>query len=299
MPEFTEGHAVPPLWPRLNVWPPGAAAKDCMHFNFHFTAVQTLWTLTFAALLVLLVVLLGRDRIRRFPWFSTSVVLVTLRLLINRLLHDRLPPLTMGEIAITLALLSALVSLAVLIEMARRAFRRASSRAWLVSTFVLLIIGGLVVWKWGPWPNFRTIAFDTLIAKLQFMQFISVKLGLLVDVLSIGLGVLVVAAGSRYGAGWRTHVQRIVIGISTASLSQMTAQGVWQTIARHTTPHSQAEYERVIGIQEKLLNTNSAVFVLVIVWWIICLWVDEPGTSANRTVPEIAPSASAAEVGEA
>jgi len=30
-----------------------------MHFNFGFTAVQILWTLTFAALLVLLVVLLG------------------------------------------------------------------------------------------------------------------------------------------------------------------------------------------------------------------------------------------------
>ncbi|MBS1805377.1 MAG: hypothetical protein JST28_18605 [Acidobacteria bacterium] len=270
-----------------------------MHFNFHFTAVQTLWTLTFASLLVLLVVLLGRDRIRRFPWFTTSIVLVTLRLLINRLLHDRLPALTMGEVAITLALLSAIVSLLVLVEMARLAFRRASARAWSASTLALLIIGGLIVWKWGPWPNFRTIAFDTLIAKLQFMQFVSVKLGLLVDVLSIGLGVLIVATGSRFGAGWRSHVQRIVIGISTASLSQMTAQGVWQTIARHTTPHSQAEYERVIGIQEKLLNTNSAVYVLVIIWWIICLWVDEPGTSTERTLPEIAPAASAREVGEA
>ena len=69
-----------------------------MHFNFHFTAVQILWTLTFAALLVLLVVLLGRDRIRRFPWFTTGIVLVTLRLLVNRLLHDRLPPITMGKL---------------------------------------------------------------------------------------------------------------------------------------------------------------------------------------------------------
>jgi hypothetical protein len=52
-----------------------------MHFNFGFTAVQILWTLTFAALLVLLVVLLGRDRARRFPWFTASIVLLTLRLL--------------------------------------------------------------------------------------------------------------------------------------------------------------------------------------------------------------------------
>jgi hypothetical protein len=263
-----------------------------MHFNFHFTAVQTLWTLTFAALLVLLVVLLGRDRVRRFPWFTTGIVLVTLRLLVNRLLHDRLPPITMGEIAITMAFLSAVISLIILIEMARHAFRRASARAWLASIVALLLVGGLIVWKWGPWPNFHTLAFDTLIAKLQFTQFLAVKLGLLVDVLSVGLGVLVVAAGSRYGAGWRTHVQRIMIGLSTASLSQMTAQGTWQTIARHTTPHSQAEYERVIGIQEKLLNTNSAVYVLVILWWIFCLWIDEPGTVAARNEAETLPASS-------
>jgi hypothetical protein len=270
-----------------------------MHFNFHFTAVQVLWTLTFAALLVLLVVLLGRDRIRRFPWFTTGIVLVTLRLLVNRLLHDRLPPITMGEIAITLALVSALVSLIVLIEMARHAFRRASLRAWVAGTVALLIVVGLVMWKWGPWPNLRTLAFDTLIAKLQFMQFVAVKLGLLADVLSIGLGILVVALGHRYGVGWRSHVQRVMIGISTASLAQMSAQGIWQTIARHTTPHSQAEYERVIGIQEKLLNTNSAVYLLVIIWWIVCLWNDERGTIADRTVAEIAPSSAATEVGDA
>ena len=67
-----------------------------MHFDFHFTAISVLWTLTFAALLVLLVVLMGRDRARRFPWFTASIVLVALRLLTNRLLHERLPPLTMG-----------------------------------------------------------------------------------------------------------------------------------------------------------------------------------------------------------
>jgi len=270
-----------------------------MHFDFHFTAVQVLWTVTFASLLVLLIVLLGRDRIRRFPWFTTGIVLVTLRLLVSRLLHDRLPPITMGEIAITLANISALVGLVILVEMARHAFRRASVRAWLLWTISLLIVAGVVLWKWGPWPNWHTLAFDTLIAKLQFMQFFAVKLGLLMDVLSFGLGLLAVAFGHRYGAGWRSHVQRIMIGLSTASLSQMSAQGIWQIIARHTTPHSQAEYERVIGMQEKLLNTNSAVYVLVVIWWIVCLWIDELGSVADHTAADIATSSSAAKVGDA
>jgi hypothetical protein len=257
-----------------------------MHFDYHFTAVSVLWTLTFASLLVMLVVLMGRDRIRRFPWFTASIVLVALRLLTNRLLHDKLPQLTMATIAISLADVSALIALIVLIEMARRAFRKASALAWVGWTVGLLALGGVVLWKWGPWPAWKAIAFDTTIAKLQFMQLIAVKAGLLVDVLSIALGLLVVALGRRYGAGWHSHVQRIMIGLSTASIAQIGAQGIWETIARHTTPHSQAEYQRVLGLQEKLLNTNSAVYVIVLIWWIVCLWIDEPGTPARESSSE-------------
>jgi hypothetical protein len=250
-----------------------------MHFDFHFTAISVLWTLTFAALLVLLVVLMGRDRARRFPWFTTSIVLVALRLLTNRLLHDKLPPLTMGAIAISLADIAAVVGLLVLIEMARRAFKNASTRAWVGWTLGLLAIGGVVVWKWGPWPQLKTIAFDTTIARLQFMQLLAVKAGLLVGVLSVALGLLVVTFGHRYGAGWHSHVQRIMIGLSTASIAQFGAQGIWEMIARHTTPHSRDEYEHVMALQGKLLNTNSAIYVIVLIWWIVCLWIDQPGAA--------------------
>ena len=72
-----------------------------------------------------------------------------------------------------------------------------------------------------------------------------------------------------------------MIGLSTASISQIGAQGIWEIIARHTTPHSREEYEHVIGLQGKLLNTNSAVYVIVLIWWIVCLWIDEPGAGAS------------------
>lgn len=262
---------------------------DLMHFNFPFNALSIFWTLTFAALLVLLVVLLGRDRARRFPWFTTSIVLVTLRLLINKLLHDRLPPITMGEIAITLADLSALVGLLVLVEMARHAFKKASSKAWTGWGLVLLAIGGVVLWKWGPWPQWKALAFDTTIAKLQFMQLLAVKTGLLTHVLSILLGTLVVAFGARYGAGWHSHVQRIMIGLSTASLSQLGIQAVFETIVHHTTVDSRAKYEHLMNLQEKLLNGNSAIYVLVLIWWIVCLWIDEPGLQAEAVTDTVEP----------
>lgn len=264
-----------------------------MHFDFHFTAISVLWTLTFAGLLVVLVVLLGRDRAKRFPWFTTSIVVIAMRLLVNRLLHDRLPPITMGAISITLADIAALVGLLVLVEMARHAFRTASWKAWTGWGLVLLAIGGVVLWKWGPWPQWKTIAFDTTIAKLQFMQLLAVKTGLLMHVLTILLGILVVAFGARYGAGWRSHVQRIMVGLSTASLSQLSVQAAFEITVHHTTVDSRAKYEFLMNLQEKLLNGNSAVYVLVLIWWIVCLWIDEPGTTATVAGDVVVPQPAA------
>ena len=252
-----------------------------MHFNFHFTTVQVLWTLTFASLLVLLVVLLGRDRMRRFPWFTASIALVALRLLATRLLYNRLPQITMGAVFIVMANISALVGLLVVVEMARRAFGRVTRRTWILGGLAVLAVGVGVLAAWGPWPAAKSLAFDTLLAKLATLQLLAQKTGLLVDVLTITLGLLIVLFGRRYGAGWRSHVQQIVIGLSTASLAQTAAQAIWQTIVRTAAqPHSEAEYLRVVGLREKLFNANSVVYIAVVVWWIVCLWIDEPGTAA-------------------
>lgn len=249
-----------------------------MHFNFAFTAVQVLWTLTFAAHLVLLVVLLGRDRARRFPWFTTAIALVALRLVTSRLLYGRMPQLTMSAIFVVLAVLSSIVGLLVVVELARRAFSRAPRRAWMVWALILLAIGGSVLALWGKWPAFKTLAVNTPIALLGVMQLFAQKAGMLVDVLTVALGLLVVLFGRRYGAGWRSHAQQIVIGLSTASIGQMAIQAIWQIIAKTAAPHSMEEYQRVVGLREKLFNANSVVYIVVLIWWIVCLWIDEPGT---------------------
>lgn len=272
-----------------------------MHFNFHFNTVQILWTSTFASLLVLLVVLQGRDRVRRFPWFTASIVMVALRLLANKLLINRLPQITMGEIFIVMADVSALLGLLVVVEMARRAFSGVQRKAWMIGGLAMLAFGAGVLATWGPWPSGKSLAFDTLIAKLTLMQFLAQKTSLLVDVLTVLLGLLIVLFGRRIGAGWRSHVQQIVIGLSTASLAQMAAQGIWQIIVRTAgQPHSEAEYLRVVGLREKLFNANSVVYIAVVIWWIACLWIDEPGSalaleasvSEGAGTTEVDPSAS-------
>jgi hypothetical protein len=248
-----------------------------MHLNFDFTAVQILWTLTFAAHLVLLVVLLGRDRARRFPWFTSAIALVALRLIASRLLFGRLPQLTLGTIFVILADVSAVVSFLVLVELARRVFGSARRTLWIFWSLALLAIGGLVLATWGHWPAWKTINPTTWIAFLSLLQMFAQKGGLLTDVLTVTLGILVVSFGRRYGASWRSHVQQIMIGLSTASLAQISVQAIWQVIAKTAKPHSMAEYDRIVGLREKLFNGNSVVYLAVAVWWIVCLWIDEPG----------------------
>ena len=269
-----------------------------MHFNFDFSAVQILWTLTFAALLVLLIVLQGRERIWRFPWFTASIILVAFRLLSTRLLLGRLPQITLAATFIVMADLSALVGLAVVGEMARTSFEKVQRRTWILWGIVLLAASACVVAFWGVWPAWKSIAFDTPLAKLSVLQLLAQKTGLLVDVLNIGLGLLVVAFGWRYGAGWRSHVQRIVIGLSTASLAQVAVQVIWQVIVRTAgQPNSQAEYQRVVNIHEKLFNANSVVYIAVLIWWIVSLWYDEPGRALPMEAEVPAGAASSPKIG--
>jgi len=267
--------------------------KVQMHF-LGLNIVQILWTLTFAALLVLLVVLLGRDRARRFPWFTASMVLTAVRLLASRMLYDRIPQITMSKIFLTLAVVEALVTLLVAVEIARRAFAGASRRAWMIGTLALLAVGALVLVEWGPWPAWKTLTAESTLAVLRLTQLVAQKTSLLSNVLTIGLGLLVVLFGSRFKAGWRSHTQQIVIGLSTAAIAQLAVRGIWQLIALHAAPQTQAEFERVMGIQEKLYNANSAIFLAVLVWWIACLWINEPGTG----IPAAAGLVASPEVGD-
>ncbi len=260
-----------------------------MHFDFHFTTVQVLWTLTFAALLVLLVVLLGRERLRRFPWFTTSMVIMALRLLASRLLFSRLPRVLGNEIFLALADLAAIVALLVAVELARRAFKGARRAAWIIWTLVLLAVGGVVLVKWGPWPSFKTLFAASELSVLRLMEMVAQKLDMLADLLVIQLGVLIVLFGRRFHAGWRSHTQRIVIGLSTASLAQIAVQVISREIATHTPIRSHAVYVRVTGMLNNLNYANSVVFLAVLVWWIVCLWIDEPGATARANSDQPGP----------
>ncbi len=271
-----------------------------MHFNFDFSASQILWTLTFAALLVLLVVLLGRDRARRFPWFTASIALMGLLLLATQLLLSRLSRITGTEIFLVLSDLDVLVSLLVLVELARRAFRGAGRISWVIVTLALVAVGAVGLALWGPWPAWKTLTATSQLAAIRLMDLVAEKGNLLASVLAIELGLVVVLLGRRFKAGWRSHSQQIVIGLSTAALAQLGLRGTLQVIGTHTHIHTQAEYERVMDLRDKLIHANNVVYLCVLAWWIAWLWVDEPGAPSVAPVPaESAPGESEAAPPEA
>lgn len=254
--------------------------------HFHFSAQDILWTLAFASELVLLVVLMGRDRIVRFPWFTAAAVMMALRLLTAKLLNGRLPQMTMAAVFIVMAEIGALLGLLVVLEVARRTFGSVRRSTWLIGALALLILGVVILKYWGPWPSWKTLTAQSATSALQLVQLLAQKTSLFVDIENIAVGLLIVLFGSHYNAGWRSHTQRIAIGLSTASLTQLAIGILWERIAHSASPKSMADYQHLMDLRDKLFNANSAMFVVVAVWWIVCLWRDEPGAPGAGTTSE-------------
>jgi hypothetical protein len=208
-------------------------------------------------------------------------VLTALDKLAGRLLNRRMPLVLTEEIFLALADLAVIVALLVVVEIARRAFEGADRKTWIGATLALLAVGGVVLALWGPWPSFKTLMGGSELAALRFMDLFAQKANLLADVLFVQLGLLVVVFGRNFKAGWHSHTQQLAIGLSMASLSQLAIRGTLQHVATQITIHSQDDYKRVVGMIDSLTNASGIIFIVVLLWWIVCLWIDEPGTE-NR-----------------
>lgn len=257
-----------------------------MHFHFVFAATEILWTLTFAAELVLLVVLLGREGARRFPWFTTSIALMAALEIVRQILSARLSQVAYAFTFLSLSDVVEVVGLVVLIELARRAFKGASARSWIVATIVVLAIAAGALAAWGPWPAWKTLAERSQMGALRTMQMAADKGALLDSMLAIELGVLVVLLGRRFRGGWKTHVQKIVIGLSTVGISQLAVRGIWERIVSHTLVRTHAQYDRLLALRDRLAHASSVVFICALVWWIGWLWVEETGSEGAEEARE-------------
>jgi hypothetical protein len=94
-------------------------------------------------------------------------------------------------------------------------------------------------------------------AVLRLMQLAAQKGDTLVDVLTVELGLLVVLFGRRFKAGWHSHAQRIVIGLSTVAISWLSVEGVWQIIAATAHPHSREEYVDCVPVVRRTRHGSA------------------------------------------
>jgi hypothetical protein len=232
----------------------------------------------------LLIVLIGRDRARRYPWFTVGIVLYALRLMAEILLVGRMTQLVLQTVFLSLADLGVIAGLLVVVEVARRAFAGAPRNLWIANTIGLLAVAGGVLSVWSPWPVWSRLAWGSVLVKLQLMQLAAQKGDTLVQLLTLGVAVMVVVFGRRFKAGWRSHTQSIAIGLLAVAVAWLGVQQTWQILARTVHPQSQQEYEHLLSIGNGLMNANKVVFIAALIWWIVWLWRDEPGTEKPELV---------------
>ena len=260
--------------------------KVSMHFNF--SADQILWTLTFAALLVLLVVLLGRDRARRFPWFTTSMVLMAraacspscLLPSAQLLRHDR--QIKAAEIFLPLADLSAIVSILVWRLRSRGGPFGARAQNLDYRHPVLARRGRGCLEVLGRVALAQNRVAGSLISILRLMDLIAEKTDLFANVLMVLVGLLVVLFGRRYKAGWHSHTQQIAIGLTMifgCAAYHSRRLGTRQDYRHPFTGRLQTRD----GAAEVASDAEESSSFLVLIWWIACLWFDEPETEKQRT----------------
>ncbi len=260
-----------------------------MQPNFAFTTPQILWTLTLAAQLVLLVVFVGLQRLKRFPWFAASVLVIAGRSVADELLTGRIPTFTLNALLISLDNLDALILLLVVVELARRAFGGVRRRNWWLGVLALSVIAISITVAWGHWPSWHALTADSSTAVLQVLSVTRFRGLLLTNVLIIELCLLVLVLGSRFKAGWRSHTQLILIGLSSASITQIVVRGALQSMVP---PHTRAEQAHQITFLDNILNANSTVYIVILIWWIGSLWFDEPDME-SATVEAATPDAAA------
>jgi hypothetical protein len=232
------------------------------------------WTLTFAAQLVLLVVLYGRNRTPRYPWFTAIIALSALRLMAEVLLAGRVGMVPFSVTVLSLADLSVIVSLLVLVELARRAFAGLHRPLWIVNSAGLALLASGVMLVWGPWPVWQNLGVGTLLGNLRLMQLMMQKGELLVALLTVGLGILVVIFGRQFKAGWRSHTFMIVLGLAFVSAASLAIQGGLQIAVLTHHIQTRADLDKTASV---LGSVQQIVYLAALIWWISWLWLDEPG----------------------
>lgn len=266
-----------------------------MHWNIE----QILWALVLAGHLVLLIVLLGRDRMSRFPWFSAAIALSAVHLIADHLLQGKLTTLVFYWQSDVLIVLETIAGLMVLVEVSRRIFSSGkaglclNAKGWLGWTLVTVGLAVAAVWAWDPFHTSMTLRADPKELPLLIVALSAVNGQLLLALATIEVGLLVQIFGKRFGSGFRSHAQQIVLGLSTYALGFLAVETTTDAIKRTVHLTSRQQYLHIVKIFTNLDYGRFALWFLVLVWWSVWLWREEPGfrLTTDEAPVEVEPAA--------
>jgi hypothetical protein len=261
----------------------------------HWNAEQILWATVLAAHLVLLVVLLGKDRSSRFPWFTVATAFSAVHLIVDHLLNGKLTTVAFYWQSYSAILVSSVLAVLVLAELARRVF--SSGKAGLIlkpkgwAGWIMLLAGltAVAVWFWGPWPSLAALKAQPQELPLLLTVLTAIKSQLFVGLLTVEVGLLMRIFGKRFGFGWKSHPEQIALGLSTYALGYLAVLATTDIIKHTVHLTSRAQYDHIVKLFERLDDARFALWLLVLIWWCVWLWRDDPDGSATSGAAEGAP----------
>ena len=94
------------------------------------------------------------------------------------------------------------------------------------------------------------------------------------------LGLLMVLVGPPLQGGLAQPSQRIVIGLSRRRLRNWPCASSGSRLPAHAPFTARRTIEHVMGLQDKLYNANSVIYLCRAGVVDRCLWIDEPGAAS-------------------
>jgi hypothetical protein len=208
-----------------------------------------IWAMGILGDLLILIVLFARRRFLRLPWFTLLIAfhfLVAVGLKVaSRLSGHEVSGLTATIIDST----DVLLQCAVLAELTWIALRPVSGLRRLIPP-LLLIAGVVIVLRFAP-PAHHSLRDDLVLMHT------------LLTVLRLEWALVLVFLLRTLQLSWRSHVAAISFGLGVFSANQLAADGFFAT-GHEISDYLSSPFSRI------------SVYLLVLLWWLVTLWLDEP-----------------------
>jgi len=241
------------------MWTPDATVQNGRADVFLSGVDRIYWAIGFTAHLVLLIVLVIRQRARYFPVFTLLIALNVLRTVELFFVQRYCTKSAYFHAYWSLAIVDIALQLGVIYEMASMVFRPKGSWAkdvrhcmccWIMVS--LLVAAGLASF---PVPASRIWEHALMVRGNIFSAALMSELF---------VGMIVLAA--RSGLPWKTHVARITQGLGVYSLAAVAIElaRAYFGIAAGTVKYGE------------LTRLRMTVYLICLVYWIVTLWQQAP-----------------------